>query len=202
MEIFDFTKNYVLGNERVLLRPLQRNDYEHLLTYALNEPDIWYYNAGGPETPERLQSYIDFTVKQREKELEYPFIVFDKKTNQYAGCTRYYDIRVDRQTIQLGFTWYGKAFQRTGLNRHCKHLLLGLAFDRLNMLRVGLAANIKNERSINAMKAIGCTVEGVWRSTGFDSKGERIDSILLSMLKHEWDGEWKEKLRARIAGYK
>ena len=57
---------------------------------------------------------------------EYPFIVFDKKAGKYAGSTRFYDIQQGYSTTQLGFTWYGSAYQGTGLNRHCKWLLLQL----------------------------------------------------------------------------
>ena len=53
------------------------------------------------------------------------------------------------------------------------------------MERVEFRANAKNERSIDAMKAIGCTVEGILRSCVVDVTGRR-DSIVLSILKNEW----------------
>jgi N-acetyltransferase len=65
------------------------------------------------------------------------------------------------------------------------------------MERIGLGANSRNERSINAMKAVGCTVEGIMRSRGYDAKGERIDSIFLSILKSEWLNEWRDKLKGK-----
>jgi RimJ/RimL family protein N-acetyltransferase len=196
---FDFHKEHILEDDRVLLRPLQATDYDALLTYSINEPEIWHFNAGGPTNAENLRKYMDHALKQRERELEYPFIVFDKKGKLYAGSTRYYDIQQPRDTIQLGFTWYGKAFQATGLNKHCKYLLLQFAFEQLQARRVGFAANSKNERSIHAMKSIGCTVEGVLRSNGYDGDGNRVDSILLSMLKEEWENSVKENLGKRLA---
>ena len=65
------------------------------------------------------------------------------------------------------------------------------------MERIGLGANSKNERSINAMKSVGCTVEGIMRSRGYDANGGRIDSIFLSILKNEWQNEWREKLKSK-----
>jgi RimJ/RimL family protein N-acetyltransferase len=37
------------------------------------------------------------------------------KNNRFAGSTRFYDIQLQNKTLQLGYTWYGKEFQGTGL---------------------------------------------------------------------------------------
>jgi len=99
--------------------------------------------------------------------------------------------------LELGFTRYRKNYQCTGINKNWEYLLFDFAFGTLNMERVGLGANSKNERSINAMKSVGCTVEGILRSRGCDANGGRIDSIILSILKNEWQNEWKEKLKSK-----
>src|SRR5690606_7488159 len=128
---------------------------------------------------------------------EYPFIVFDKQFKKYAGATRFYEISNELSRLDLGYTWYGKAFRGTGLNKNCKYLLLELAFDQLDARRVGISANAKNERSINAMKSIGCTVEGVLREYGRDAEGNVMDSIRLSILKSEWEDSVKTGLLAK-----
>ena len=160
----DPTKEYVLEDDRVLLRPLKLGDYENLLPFALNEPDLWKYSLITAAGEEGLANYLDIALEARTAGKEYPFIVFDKQTNEFAGSTRFYDINPAFKTVQLGYTWYGKKFQRTGLNRHCKFLLLCFAFEDLGMERVEFRADNNNERSIAAMKSIGCKVEGVLRS--------------------------------------
>ena len=191
---FDFKQDYILEDEIIQLRPLETNDFEYLKEYSIEEPDIWKFNAGGAAGTENLKTYIDKALKQRENNREYPFIVFDKRANKYVGSTRFYNYDFERRVIEIGFIWYSKYFQGTGINKNCKYLLFDFAFSDLNMERIGLAANSKNERSINAMKSIGCTIEGVLRSRGYDGKGERIDAIVLSILRTEWENEWKEKL--------
>ncbi len=196
---FDPTQEYVLEDERVLLRPLQLDDYENLLPFALNEPELWKYSLITAAGEERLANYLEIALEARTKGKEYPFIVFDKQTNKYAGSTRFYDINTAFKTLQLGSTWYGKKFQRTGVNRHCKFLLLSFAFEDLGMERVEFRADNNNERSIAAMKAIGCTVEGVLRSHMPTRDPEiRRDSIILSILKDEWFGRVKENLAKKI----
>jgi RimJ/RimL family protein N-acetyltransferase len=191
-------KKIVLENDRVLLRPLAESDYEHLLPFALNEADLWKYSLISPAGEEGMRNYISTTLQNKAAGIEYPFIVFDKATQQYAGSTRFYDIQQFNKTTQLGYTWYGKSFQRTGLNRNCKQLLFQLAFEEWGLERVELRADANNAPSINAMKAIGCTVEGTLRSNMTIEAGGRRDSIVLSILKDEWFSSVKKLLQQKI----
>lgn len=159
----DFSKDYNLENDRVLLRPIKNSDKEHLFEYAINEPAIWKFNINGGGGKANFEKYFETAINEFAGKKQYPFIVFDKKHNKYAGMTRFYDISEEFNRLDLGFTWYGGAFQGTGLNKNCKYLLLEFAFEKLQVIRVGFGANSKNERSINAMKSIGCAVEGILR---------------------------------------
>ena len=199
---FDTTQDYMLENDAVLLRPLNKNDFNNLSSFAINEPEIWKFSLVAVQGEEGLKNYIENAIEQRSKGTEYPFIVFDKRTGQYAGCTRFYDIQLVNKTLQLGYTWYGKAFQGTGLNKNCKLLLLQFAFEELGMERVEFRADNNNEKSKAAMKSIGCVVEGVLRSHMPYSTGVRRDSIILSILKNEWESGVKEKLIEKISFYK
>lgn len=190
----DFNEEYILENKRVKLSPLKTEDYTHLLPFAVNESELWTYSLVPASSPEKMKGYIDLALKARENKNSYAFVVFDKQTNQYAGSTRFYDIQLENATLQLGYTWYGKEFQGTGLNKNCKYLLLEFAFEVLNMERVEFRADNDNIRSIQAMKSIGCTVEGVLRSNTYKTNGDRRDSIVLSILKEEWYSTVKAKL--------
>ena len=193
-----FKENVVLENERALLRPLQENDFESLLPFSLNEPDIWKYGQITAAGPENLRHYINSAVKNREDKKEYPFIVFDKKANRFAGSTRFYDIQQPWLTVQLGYTWYGQEFQRSGLNRHCKLLLLTFVFEQWGLERLEFRAHSANHRSIEAMKGIGCTVEGTLRSQLPVVDGTRRDTVVLSILKKEWFDSVKGNLIKKI----
>jgi N-acetyltransferase len=194
MMITLFKEDLILENERVLLRPLIETDFQHLLPYALNEPDLWKYSLISAAGKEGMKNYINSSLQNKAAGTEYPFIVFDKLNNCYAGSTRFYDIQQQHLTTQLGYTWYGKAFQRSGLNRHSKLLLLPFAFEKWMLERVELRADANNEASITAMKAIGCTVEGILRSNMKTEHGGRRDSIVLSILKDEWYSKVKNHL--------
>ncbi len=191
-------KDIILENQSILLRRLRADDYQHLERFVLFEPEIWQFSLGSISNTMDLKKYIDTAVQLSTEGMEYPFIVFDKQTGQYAGSTRFYDIQTTNKTLQLGYTWYGKKFQGTGLNKNCKFLLLQFAFEELQMERVEFRADNRNKKSIAAMKSIGCTEEGILRSHLILSSGERRDSIVLSILKKEWRNGVKENLNKKI----
>ena len=193
-----FNKEIVLENDVALLRPLQESDYEHLVHFAINEPTLWIYSLVSAQGEQGMKNYISTALKKKLAKDSYPFIIYDKRMGKYAGCTRYYDFQELHKSTQLGYTWYGKEFWGTGLNKNCKLLLLSYAFETLGLDRVELRADNNNARSIAAMKSMGCTVEGILRSHVMGQDARR-DSIILSILKDEWLGHAKSNLIEKIS---
>lgn len=195
---FQFSDDYTLENDSVLLRPLIYDDIQYLLPFALNEPSLWKYSLKSAAGDKAMMEYVEDAINSRRNHKEYTFIVFDKKTGNCAGSTRFYDIQPVSDTVQLGFTWYGKDFQGTGLNKHCKYLLLEFAFEKMEVCRVEFRADYRNKRSIAAMKSIGCKEEGILRGNGYCADGSRRDSIVLSILNNEWYDEVKKNLFKKL----
>ena len=184
--VFDTRIDLILEDERVLLRPLVQDDVANLSAYVMDEPTLWKYALTPITTAQEFEHYIATAVEARGLQTAYPFIVFDKLQNKYVGSTRFYDIQINNSTTQLGYTWYSESSWGTGLNEHCKFLLLEFAFETMGFERVEFRADNRNKRSIAAMQKIGCTMEGVLRNHLPTSDGTRRDSIVLSMLKEEW----------------
>jgi RimJ/RimL family protein N-acetyltransferase len=194
---FNTTQHIILENDTVKLTPLIGEDFDKLLPFALNEPTLWEYSLTPGDGEDNLRTYFELALKAKEAGTAYPFLVFDKRTQEYAGTTRFYDIQNGYNTTQLGYTWYGQKFWGTGLNKNCKYLLLDFAFSTWKLDRVEFRADYNNKRSIAAMKSLGCTVEGVLRSNCASPTGRR-DSIVLSILKDEWFGGISEDLKNKI----
>ena len=190
----EFKNEIILENDIVLLRPLKEEDISHFREFSLNEPELWKYSLTPADGLENLKIYIQHALREKELKTSYPFVVFDKRTNKIAGSTRFYDYKETHNTVQLGYTWYGKQFQGTGLNKNCKFLLLVYAFEKMKLERVEFRADATNAKSISAMKSIGCVIEGVLRSNCVSPNGRR-DSIVLSILKDEWFTSVKHALK-------
>jgi RimJ/RimL family protein N-acetyltransferase len=198
VENFDFNKDYVLEDDRVILRPIIIEDIDQLANYVMNEPELWKYSLVAINKVEDLKGYIEAAIDSRNNKTAYPFIVFDKQLNKYVGSTRFYDMQLSFETTQLGYTWYSKEVWGTGLNQHCKYLLLQFAFDQMGFKRVEFRADNDNKRSITAMQKIGCTIEGVLRSHLPKPDGTRRDSIVLSITKEEWEQKVKNLIKEQL----
>lgn len=198
METLNFSKDYILEDDVVRLRPLKKEDVGHLLEVS-NESSVWKYLTENGHGIDNLTKYVLSTLNNRKFKKEYPFIVFDKIKNEYAGTTRFYDYSDALKTIKLGHTWYGEKFRGTGINKHCKYLLFEFAFEKLQVERVGFGVHIENKVSISAMESAGCKKEGVLRNfiPSIDGKG-RADIVLLSILKNEWKDIVKSELKTKL----
>ena len=183
---FDFTNHIVLENNAVLLRPLCPEDAVNLLPVATENDDLVVYSPYKIHTPEHLQQYVENSLADREKAFRYPFAVFSKEKGEYAGSTSIGNVSNKDKRLEIGWTWMGRRFQKTGLNRACKFLLLSYAFEQLEFERVELKTDARNEASRRAIEKIGGQYEGALRSHMLMNDGFRRTTIYYSILKEEW----------------
>ncbi|MBH8570365.1 GNAT family N-acetyltransferase [Microvirga sp. STS02] len=181
----DFSAQVVLENNRARLRPLELTDFEALKAVAF-DADIWKYTLTRGDDAVSLAAYLRQAVEAREQGLRYPFAIIDRETGELAGSTSYYNVAEADQRLSIGYTWVGRKFQRSGLNRACKHLLLCHAFGQLDCERVELETDSRNHKSRTAMARMGATEEGTLRSHRLTQGGVRRDTVIFSIIRPEW----------------
>lgn len=181
----DCSQNIVLENSRVRLRPLEPTDFEALKLVAF-DPELWQYTITRADDVLSLAAYIAAAEQARQAGQRYPFVIIDRASGQLTGSTSYYNIDPANDKLSVGYTWVGTDFQRTGLNRAAKHLLLGYAFDQLGCERVELETDSRNHKSQTAMRRMGATEEGTLRSHRILHDGYRRDTVIFSVLRPEW----------------
>ena len=184
---FQFDKDIILENERALLRPLTIEDYDRLLPVATAHKDLLQYSPTPLHDPELFKKYVMDALAEREKKFRYAFSVFDKKTQQFAGSTSMANISNYDKRLEIGWTWYGKEFQRSGLNRACKLLLLTYCFETLAFERVEFRIDERNQASRTAVEKIGGRFEGVLRSHMTMPNNLRRNTCYYSIIKNEWE---------------
>jgi RimJ/RimL family protein N-acetyltransferase len=183
---FSFDEEIILENAFARLRPINKTDIDNLLPVATKDKDLLQFSPAQIYTRELLKTYVDKAVEHKISKNRYVFIVFDKTRNQFAGSTSFLNISNPDDRLEIGATWYGKAFQRTGLNRNCKYLLLKYAFDSLEAERVEFKTDERNLASRKAIEKIGGKFEGILRRHTLMSDGFRRNTICYSILKSEW----------------
>lgn len=127
------------------------------------------------------------------------FAIVETGKNRVVGSTRYLNIRPEHRSLEIGWTWLGQEWQRTGINTEVKLLLLSHAFERLGCVRVEFKTDARNERSQQALERIGAIREGVMRNHMIVQGNYLRDSVYFSIVEAEWPAvkERLEKLRAR-----
>lgn len=183
---FNFDKEIILQDDRVQLRPLAATDIESLLAPATSDADLVRFSPMPIHSKELLTQYIESSLAGKTIRERYPFVIFDKQTNTYAGSTSFLFVSNYHRRLEIGATWLGKKFHRTGLNRHCKFLMLSYCFDELEFERVEFKTDERNTTSRNAIEKIGGQFEGVLRSHTVMNDGFRRNTVNYSILKDEW----------------
>ena len=114
-----------------------------------------------------------------------------------VGTSSYLEIAPNDARLEIGWTAYAPAVWGTALNPEAKLLLLGYAFDDLQMGRVQLKTDIRNVRSQQAIARLGARYEGVLRRYQRRADGSVRDTVLFSVTAEEWPAV-RARLRARV----
>ncbi|MGH6719586.1 MAG: GNAT family N-acetyltransferase, partial [Alphaproteobacteria bacterium] len=127
-----------------------------------------------------------------------PFATIDRSSGRCIGSSRFLSIVPEHRRLEIGWTWVGTAFQRTGANREAKLLQLSHAFETLNANRVEFKTHSRNEGSRTALAGIGATFEGIFRNHMIMPDGSIRHSAYFSVIAEDWP-EVKTRLQASLA---
>jgi len=183
---FPFNTEIILENDRVLLSPLQLSDTSKLLEIATEDKTLLQYSPRQIYSEQLLNELFRIMLSEKSAGTRYPFIIFDKLKNAWAGSTSFLNISNTDSRLEIGSTWIGKEFQETGLNRNCKYLLLQYCFEEIGVERVEFRTDERNSASRQAIEKVGGRFEGILRSHTLMSDGFRRNTVCYSILKDEW----------------
>jgi len=173
---------------------------EHLadLAQVAYDPGLWRWTIMGPQDEAGLRRWFEAALANAEVGTERPFATIDRASGRAIGSSRYLSIVPEHRRLEIGWTWVGSAFQRTGANREAKLLQLTHAFETLDANRVEFKTHARNERSRNALVGIGAPFEGVFRNHMIMPDGSIRHSAYFSVTAEEWP-EVKARLVASLA---
>lgn len=183
---FPFEKDIILEDHRVRLEPLSDSHVDALEPVAMDNPGLLRYSPSVLQNRQDLIRYIEVHRAMRHDRTKYAFAIFDKEKKRYAGSSSYMHISEHDEHLEIGSTWIGKGFQRSGLNRHMKYRMLHYAFEYLGAVRVAFRTDDRNEQSKTAIEAIGATYEGTLRKHMRMSDGFMRDTVCYCILAEEW----------------
>lgn len=180
----------------VTLAPLEMSHVEPL-TAAVRDGDFWKLWFANVPSPASMESYVEHAIKNAAKG-NIVFAVRLNGTDRIVGTTRFYNVDEISRRPMLGYTWYAKSVCRTGVNSESKLLLLQYAFEQKQAIAVEFRTHYFNQASRTAIERLGAKQDGILRSHQIMRDGSVRDTVVYSILQHEWPAV-KQNLLNRLA---
>ena len=168
------------------------------LTAAVADGRLWELWFTAVPEPERMARYIADALDGQQAGHMLPWAVRELGSGSIVGSTRYHDVVAPIDRVEIGYTWYAATWQRSHVNTACKVLLLTHAFEQLGCQVVGLRTDGFNLASQRAIESLGAKKDGVLRHHQARRDGSARDSVMYSILRHEWPGV-RRHLEGRLA---
>lgn len=138
----------VLENEKVILYPLQKEDFEALYAIA-SDPKIWEQHPNNDRwKKEVFKTFFDIAIESKGT-----FKIVNKDTSDIIGSTRLYNYDQKENSIFVGYTFYAVVYWGKGVNRLVKNTILDYIFQYVSKVYFHIGAN--NIRSQVAIERIG-----------------------------------------------
>jgi len=187
----------VLEAHGIRLEPMT---HEHVdgIAAAAADGKLWELWFTAVPKPEETRGFIKHALAGQEAGHMLPWAVREIASGAIIGSTRYHDVVANVDRVEIGYTFYAKSRQRSYVNTACKLLLFAHAFDTVGCKVVGLRTDNFNFTSQRAIAALGAKKDGVIRHHFARRDGSPRDSVMFSVLAHEWP-DVKRHLELRLA---
>ncbi|AUZ86280.1 N-acetyltransferase [Arthrobacter agilis] len=179
-----------LRGDRVVLEPLAHEHHDGLVAAAADGElwNLWYTSV---PTREGMRQEIDRRLALQDTGSMLPFTTRlvepgSGGPGRIIGMTTYMNIDRDTPRVEIGSTWNAASAQRTGTNTESKYLLLRHAFEEFRCPAVEFRTHWLNHQSREAISRLGARQDGVLRSHTRAGNGELRDTVVFSILAHEW----------------
>jgi RimJ/RimL family protein N-acetyltransferase len=174
-----------LEGRHVLLEPLTEAHAEGLFA-AADDPSMFRFLSERLESLDDHRAYVRRGLSERDAGRAIPFAIRLRGDGSLIGTTRFAAIDHAHRRAEIGWTWIARRVQRTSVNTECKRLLLGHAFDSMQLDRVELKTDALNTVSRTAIARIGATQEGIFRRHMVMPDGRVRDTVWFSIVREEW----------------
>lgn len=184
------TKNLRLHftTQRLIIRPLEENDYESWLGGFVNrKPSQHKHDRGHIDMSEATEPWFAALVERQRQEIKaddlYIFGIFDKVTKQHIGML---DIKnLSRDNFQWGEMGYfiHNQFWRQGYAFEALTELVKQARDTLQFHRIEAHINLDNPQSLHLIEKLGFQFECIRKGFIFEN-GSWTDQYVYYLNRH------------------
>jgi RimJ/RimL family protein N-acetyltransferase len=176
-------KNPFLIGTHLYLRPLEREDAP-LLAPWVNDPEVTRTLL--IHRPVSLQAEVAFIDRVSQSEQDVVLGMVLKDGDRLIGAAGLDQVDVKNRHARFGMLIGDKGEWGKGYGTEATGLLVGFAFQTLNLNRVWLHVYEYNERGLRAYAKVGFRREGVLRQDTY-REGRYWDTVVMGILRAEWE---------------
>ncbi len=171
-----------LKTERLLLRPFKLSDIDAVLEYAIDPQWATYYP--GPSNRKRAEYTVASAISTPPDKGAVFAIVYDGRVVGLVSLIVDSEDRIRK--AELGYDLARDVWGR-GLATEAASAVCDWGFREYALAKIFAGSDARNRRSLRVMKKLGMTREAMQRSDEVQD-GERVDSVIYSVLRSEWTG--------------
>ena len=182
-------RNPFLTGKKVYLRGIEEGDLIGNMALWANDEEVTHFLVMGA-VPNSGPIYCSWDSPREEYERlrrsdDIVFAIIEKRTDAMIGVTGLYEISWIPRKAELRIIIGEKEHWGKGYGMEATQLLLGFAFDKLNLSKVYLGVNAEHEPALRLYKGVGFVEEGRLRMEQYRN-GRYYDVIRLSILRDDY----------------
>jgi RimJ/RimL family protein N-acetyltransferase len=165
------------------LRALEKEDAPSLIRW-LNDPEV--HRLLLPRRPLNLALELDYLQRVNQSDTDLVLGIAVRETDQLIGGTGLHDIDLRCRHASFGIVLGEKSAWGKGHGTEATRLIVGYAFESLNLNRVWLHVYEYNPRALHVYEKLGFRREGVLRQHTY-REGRYWDTLAMGLLRDEWE---------------
>ncbi len=174
---------FLIG-ELVYLRAFERGDMTDRYFQWFNDGEVTRFMSNGA-IPNRQVDVEAFFDRMSRSPNDFVFAIVDRTTETHIGNTAIHNLDWIRRLGEFGIIVGEKEYWRKGYGTEATRLIVGFAFDRLNLNRVWLGVHADHKAAVRAYEKVGFRIEGRLRQEmcRFGTYGDRL---IMGILRDEY----------------
>ena len=174
----------VLTGNLVRLRPIEPTDLERYYTW-INDPEVarflatrWLYSMAEEEEFVR-------TAAKQTRPPEVKLAIDTLEDGRHIGSVNLHAIQMEDRRATLGVMIGDKSYWDHGYGSDAIRTIVRYGFEELNLQRVDLTCDERNERGIACYRKCGFVEEGRMRKHRF-AGGRYWDTVMMAVLVDDY----------------
>jgi len=169
---------------KAILRKPKKKDLKGLLRVSLDPDVMKYYGMPPIRSKKDIEREVNWFNKIYRKKEGIRWIIASKETDEYIGDVGFHNYSKQHRRIELGYK-LSKEYWRKGIMTESIKKAVKFAFEELKVNRIEALVDIDNLASLQLLRKLGFTKEGILRQYEKETRGF-VDLAMFSILREEF----------------